>query len=163
MFTRALTRLNKGIDRYAGRGAGEKIFSGVEGALAGEAFGYIHGRYREKAAVKILGRTIPINLLAGIAGKAAAVAGAAMSRGEPAWIHHVNAIGDAGLTTYFFADGVARGTKKAGRKIYLLDQGAAAPANLGGLRQTDVVGEIPPAVGGAFLDLEELQQLARKR
>ena len=168
MFASTLNKLKSGsktLDLHHGKGiVAEAIDTGI-GIAASEAFGYIHGYYREKAALTILGTEIPVNLAVGVAGKGVAVV-AAMLGHDPKvagvdGLSALDAVATAGLNSYFFADGVMRGTKHAGRKIYILEAGGVAPALNSSLKETDVVGEIPTATGGAFFSDSELRGMVK--
>lgn len=136
-----------------------------EAAVYGGAsyiFGQIHGRYREKAAVKIAGYEVPVSILAGVACKAASMA--VPANAKLAGVHigaQLNNVGNAGVGAFFHGMGVGHGMKASGRKLYILESGKAAPAALGDLKQTDVVGSLPPAPKGAYLSTEDLRGLAR--
>ena len=169
MFSSTLARMHRGsksMSIHHGPGlVGEAVDTAI-GIGASEAFGYIHGKYREKAAVSVLGTEIPANLAVGVAGKVAVVVAAMMGKDYKVKGHSalsaVDTVATAGLNSYFFADGVMRGTRSAGRKIYILESGGVAPALNASLKETDVVGEVPTARGGAYLNEEELQGIGRR-
>lgn len=168
-FTRALSNFNHGVGfaapvaKYTTPGtAVGSVVHGLESYGAGRLFGYVHGMYREKASLW----GVPANLLAGIGLKVAAIGAALVTdrlsptAREPWWASHLETIGNAGIAAFGFAQGVADGTKSSGRKIIILPKGAAAPTLPAG-SVTDVVGEIPPAAPGRYLDLDQLQTAAR--
>lgn len=120
-------------------------------------FGFLRGYYREKAAVK----GIPVDVLAGgvLAGLGTFLA--LRSGGKSDLAPHLNALGDAGVMSFFSAWGNGLGTKACGRRLWLQEPGAPAPAPMPGLRE--VVGDLPPAVGDAFLTADEIAQYAAPR
>lgn len=121
------------------------------------AFGFVKNYYREKAMVK----GIPADLLAGGLLTLGAVAMEMFSHGRSKAACHLNAIGDAGVMSFFNSMGAAYGTKMSGRKVYVLAPGAAAPAALP--PGMTAVGAIPQAVGGAYLTAEEIARHAGSR
>lgn len=145
----------KHVHIHSGPGLGAEIVGTGVYVAASEIFGYVHGRYRDKA--EVMG--VPANLLVGVLGKLSAIALYAQGGKLRNKAHYLNNIANAGIGSYVFADGVARGTRAAGRKIYVLESGGTPPSLGRGLTQTDVVGEIPQAMGGAYLSREELESL----
>jgi hypothetical protein len=118
-------------------------------------FGFVKGYYREKAAFK----GVPVDALVGGLALVGAVVAETMSSGRSNLAPHLNALGDAGLQSYLNSIGASLGAKKSGRKVYVLDAGAKAPAAL------------PPgmtAVGasdglGAWLSPEEVSNYSAQR
>lgn len=165
MFGKALSYMHKHTSGIVKKkpydSVGANLLHTAEVAAAAEGFGYLHGRYREEASIK----GVPLNLVAGLGLKAVVLGAGLLSRGSemPGWASHVDAVALAGLGSYMFADGVARGTKAAGRSIFILESGAARPKDMGGLKQTDVVGALPQAVGGAYLSADDLRAARRQK
>ena len=158
LFTSALQRYRRAdmhhIDAHPVRGIFAEGVHTAEELGAGYVLGQIHGRYREKAEI----RGVPITAAVGFGAKAAALLGSWLGFGG---MSHLNAIGSAGLTTWLFSKGVSHGTEAAGRKVYVLDKGAAVPAGLPA--PTTVLDDLPPAAPGSFLNRAQLLHLARQR
>lgn len=154
-----------GLGRVMGHGLLSEAFHSGLGIAASGGLGYLHGKYREKASVKlpVANIEVPANLAVGVVGKLVAVGMSAHSRGRSKAAVILNTVANAGLYSHFYSLGVAKGTKDSGRKVYILESSGKAPASLGDLRQTEVVGDIPPAVGGRILSDEELAEMARSR
>lgn len=126
----------------------------VERYGASVAYGFVQNYYREKAMVK----GVPLDILVG-GGLTLLGAGLEIfSRGRSALAPHLNAIGDAGVQAYFLKLGAVWGTKASGRKAYILEKGATAPA-LPGLTQVG----LEPAVGGAVLDEASIARYCESR
>ena len=171
MFKTALSKVSSGVKRIPsgvknidlGHKSGilHETAQTVVAIAAGEGFGYVHGLYREKAALNIMGKEIPANLLVGAGAKLLAILGTAVAGpgGKVGKVApYLNTVADVGIATYFFADGVSRGTKESGRKLYILEKGATAPALPAGMAQTDVVGAT--VGGGAYLNKDQLKHLS---
>lgn len=123
------------------------------GSAAG--FGYIKGRYRERATVK--GQ--PLELVAGGGALALALVDELFLKGK--FAPHLNRVADAGLSAYINTRMTALGMKHAGRKIFISQPGAN-PALPAGLQQVDVLGELD-AMGGAYLSDSEVNRFANAR
>lgn len=139
------------------RGVAGYLVDKGERYAAAAGFGYLKGAYREKASV----RGLPVDLLSGAALTLLAVGLEVWSGGRSALAPHMNAVGDAGLMSYFGSLGAAYGVKTSGRKVYVLDKGAKPPASLPP-GMTAVAG-IPQAVGGAYLSPEEVAAFTSQR
>lgn len=127
----------------------------VERYGASAVFGFLKG-----SGKRYLYKNIPMD--AGVGGLLTLL-GAYLqikSHGRSAIAPHLNAVGDAGVMSYFNSMGAAWGAKKSGRKVYVLEAGAKAPA---GLKPVDVMGEIPQMVSGAFLSADEIANFAGQR
>lgn len=156
MFDKALFQVSRAV--RSPFGVGHAVVEGVESYATGRILGEIQGRYREKAHLPYTELT-PAEYV-GIGGKVAALGLLMFTRSDVAAMH-VNTVADAALACAGFSHGIGNGTKASGRKVYILE--GAAPATLpAGMKQTDVVGAIPQAVGGAFMDANALSNLARR-
>jgi hypothetical protein len=143
-----------------------KLGSGATGYLVdkGEryagaaAFGFIKGYYREKAMV----RGVPVDVLAGLGLTLGALLLNMTSRGMSGLAPHLNAVGDAGIMSYFGSMGASYGARKSGRTVYVLNPGAKVPAIPPGLT---AVGALPQAVAGAgaFLSPEQIAHYSAQR
>jgi hypothetical protein len=123
------------------------------------AFGYIKGYYRERAQL----RGIPIELAAGVAGLAGSALFSLFSSGRSDVAPHFERIGDAGMQGYLNSVATSWGTTKSGRQVMVLDQGAGARAQIPGKVKQSVVGDIPPAMGGAYLTPDQIANFAARR
>lgn len=123
------------------------------GAAAG--FGYIKGRYRERATFK--GQ--PLELVAGGGALGLAIIDALFLKGK--FAPHLNRVADAGLSAYINTRMTALGMKHAGRKIFISQPGAN-PQLPAGLQQVDVLGELD-AMGGAYLSDAEANRFSNAR
>jgi hypothetical protein len=157
----ALAKFKK-IPNAIGRlGAGQKASFGsvvvdkAERYGAAAAFGYVKGRYREKATVK--GQ--PIDLVAGLGALGLGILDEVFLGGH--FAPHLNRIGDAGLSSYINSRATFLGHKAAGRKVYVSQPGAN-PALPAGLQQVDVLGELD-SMGGAYLSDAQVQRFAQAR
>jgi hypothetical protein len=129
----------------------------AEKYAAAYGFGFVKGYYRERAAF----RGVPADLLAGIAGVAGAAVLEVMSGGRSAIAPHLSAIGDAGVMSYLGSMGASMGAKRSGRQVYVLNAGAARPAALpAGM---SAIGELPQAVGGAYLSADDIARFSNQR
>lgn len=153
-----LAKIKGGLSKVDdGRGLTGMLVEKGERYGSSFAFGFIKGYYREKAMIK----GMPVDLLAGAGMTLAACVLEAYSGGRSKIAPHLHAIGDAGMMSYINSVGVSMGTKQSGRKIYLLEKGAAAPA---GIKEAEhILGELPPAVGGPFLSADEIAKFASPR
>lgn len=127
----------------------------VERYGAAAAFGYVKGKYRERATVK--GQ--PLELVAGGAALGLALVDEIFLKGK--FAPHLNRFADAGLSAYINTRMTALGMKHAGRKVYISQPGAN-PALPAGLQQVDVLGELD-AMGGAYLSDAEANRFANAR
>jgi hypothetical protein len=129
----------------------------AEKYAAAYAFGFVKGYYRERASY----RGVPADLIAGIAGVAGAAVLEVMSSGRSNLAPHLSAIGDAGVMSYLGSMGASMGAKRSGRQVYVLNAGAARPGALpAGLT---AVGELPQAVGGAYLSADDIARFSAQR
>lgn len=136
--------------------AANLVTEGAEYAGASYLFGRIHGTYRDKATIG----KIPVNLFVGTFGKLGAVIINALTGGQ--YGHALNVTANAGLGSYFHAMGVHHGTVKSGRKVFVLPPGASTPAGLPAGTET-VLGDIPQAPRGRFLNRDQILDLAAQR
>lgn len=136
-------------------GLGEFAIDKVERYGAAAAFGYIKGKYRERATVK--GQ--PLELVAGGAFLGLALIDELFLSGK--FAPHLNRGADAGLSAYINTRMTALGMKHAGRKIFISQPGAN-PALPAGLQQVDVLGELD-SMGGAYLSDSEVNRFANAR
>lgn len=129
----------------------------AEKYAAAYGFGFVKGYYRERASF----RGVPADLLAGIAGVAGAAVLEVMSNGKSNIAPHLSAVGDAGIMSYLGSMGASMGAKKSGRQVYVLNSGAAKPAQIpAGM---SAVGELPQAVGGAYLSADDIARFSAQR
>jgi hypothetical protein len=153
--------VRQGSSLHSGRSLAALAVDKGEKYAAAAAFGFLKGYYREKAM--FLGQ--PVDLLAGLG---LTVAGAVVnmySEGRSNIAPHLERIGDAGMMSYFNSMGAAYGNKAAGRVVSVSPAGAMLPRGatpvLGEL--PSVIGEIPPAVAGAYLTADEIARFANVR
>lgn len=120
-------------------------------------FGFLKGYYREKAMIK----GIPVDALAGGALLIGGAVLAMVSKGRSGLLPHMNALGDAGVSSWLNSIGAAWGAKKSGRQVYVLNKGATAPAALpAGMT---AVGEIPQAAMGSVLSPADIANYTESR
>lgn len=131
----------------SGFGVLPKVVESVEYGAASYGFGYLQSRYRSS----VMG--VPVELLAGVAGKALVLVGGEMMGLLPAVMPHVDVVANAGIGAYFHTLGVGHGAKAAAA----LPAGKAPTKALG----TTVLGAIPKAPHGDFLSASELAEMAR--
>lgn len=140
----------KGIPRNlptgiaAGSGIKPFLYDKGERAIMAGALGAVKGYYYDRAVFKGIG----IEAWLGAAG----YLGAAFLGGNVG--KHLERLGDTGMTAYLYSRSAAWGAEKAGR-------GAAVTQLTAGKKQ--VVGVIPPRVGGAFLTPDEMVNFANAR
>lgn len=162
-FSAALTKMHRSVTHLARTGGiGGEMINGVESYAYGRGLGYLHGKYRDQTSIK----GVPMELYGGIAAKALSIAATLMSHGRGAGGFlgdRLSTAGTVALGAYGYLHGVEDGTKASGRKVFILEAGAAAPKEMGGLKQTDMLGAIDPAVGGAVLSTEGLIDFVRQR
>lgn len=124
---------------------------------AGYGLGYLQGRYRERSMVM----GVPVDLLAGVAGKGLAIAATAFGGSKGAKLApHLNNIGVAGLVSYAHTHGVGAGSKKAGVKRLLVQEKDMDKVRKV-LPDATVLGAIPQAPHGDMLSSRDLESLAR--
>ena len=128
----------------AGSGIKPFLYDKGERAVMAAGLGAIKGYYYDRAVFKGIG----IEAWLGAAG----YLGAAFLGGSVG--KHLERLGDTGMTAYLYSRGAAWGAEKAGR-------GAAVTQLNAGKKQ--VVGVIPPRVGGAFLTPDEMVNYANAR
>ncbi len=116
------------------------------------AFGFIHGMYKEKAEIK----GIPVDILAGILLKGSAIALDMYGHGRSKAAPHLNALGDAGIGSFFHSLGTGLGHHMSG------DQAPAQAALPAAKKPATISGAIPPAPVGDFLNTQNLADLARR-
>ncbi len=121
---------------------------------ASYGFGYLQGRYREKASV--LGA--PADLVAGVAAKVVSLGLSLWGKGEML-SPHVNVLGNAGLAAYFHTHGVGAGSQKAGIKRILVHESDVAKVKKV-LPDATVLGAIGKAPHGDMLTPDMIQSLA---
>jgi len=136
-------------------GVGHFVIDKGERYLSAGAFGYIKGRYREKATVK--GQ--PIDLVVGGGALGLALIDEMFFGGH--FAPHLNRISDSGLSSYINSRATYLGNKAAGRKLYVSEAGAN-PQIPAGIKQVDVLGDMD-AMGGVFLSDAQVQQFAKAR
>lgn len=119
----------------------------VEYAGASAAFGYIQSRYRSQ----VMG--VPVELAAGVVGKAVVLFGGEAMGLLPSVMPHVDVISNAALGAWAHTLGVGYGAKQ----VAALPPGKAPTKELG----TTVLGAIPKAPRGDFLSAAELAEMAR--
>lgn len=150
---------SQALDR--GHGLVNTLVNKGERYGAALGFGFLKGYYREKM---LIGGKVPADLAVGVV---ATLAGAGLdifTMGRSGLSSHLHAVGDTGVQSYLNSIGAAWGAKKSGRTVYVLDEGAKAPAQLpAGMAATQVVGAIPQAVGGAYLSPEEIAHFSVQR
>lgn len=161
-----LTRIKSGLPHLHDHPVTQKHTSSVAMSALGFAvekaerygaaygFGYIKGRYRERAMIG----GYPVDVVAG-AGLTLLSAGLQIaSKGSSKLAPHLEAIGDSGVTSYFNSLGAAAGARAGGRTTYVQKYGApplkVVPPGLE--IPPDAVGAIPPAAAGAYLTPDEL-------
>lgn len=126
-------------------------------AAASYGFGYVQGRYREKAS--LFG--IPADLFAGVV-----LSGGALVAGDllgyiPEGINPiVAAVGHAGLGAWAHTHGAGAGAEKSGVRRLLIQEKDVAKAKAA-LPDAQFLGDIPKAGPGDFLSARELANLAR--
>ena len=160
-----LARMKMGSQFMSGRhsrGVTGTLVNKGERYASSAAFGFIKGYYRERS---LIGGVIPVDLLAGAVCTLASAGLEIWSQGQSNIAPHLGAIGDSGMTSYFNSLGAAWGAKMSKRTVYVLNEGAAAPAALAGMQTppASVLGELPQAVGGAYLSAEEIAHFASQR
>lgn len=138
----------------SGFGVLPKVVESVEYGAASYGFGYLQSRYR----ASVMG--VPVELLAGVAGKALVLGGEMMGLPSSKFgkvlsvaMPHVDVVANAGIGAYFHTLGVGHGAKAAAA----LPAGKAPTKALG----TTVLGAIPKAPHGDFLSAAELAEMAR--
>lgn len=155
-----LSNLKTHLPHVADRkGLGGYAVDKVERYGASLGFGFLKGYYREKASIK----GVPVEAIVGGGAVLGSVILEIMSGGRSSLAPHLNAIGDAGLQSYLNSIGASMGAKKSGRKVYVLDAGAAAPKTLP--PGMVAVGALPQAVAGAgqYLTQEQIARYADQR
>lgn len=147
------------LDRlHKGRGVMPHLVETVEYAGAAYGFGYLQNRYREKASV--LG--MPVDLLAGVVLKGAALSSELLGKGASGWMTSLaNNVGNAGVGAFFHTMGAGHGAHAAGVKRMLLTSAADVAKAKAALPGATILGEIPKAPHGDFLSAAELAELAR--
>jgi hypothetical protein len=151
--TRVLER-GDGIVPMVGNKLARAAYSG--------GFGYIKGRYREQASVM----GVPADLLVGVLATAAGAVATISGGGQSSLGHQLDMLGDAGIMSFTNSIGAYYGAKASGRQVLVLNPGTSAPAALpAGYSQPgmSVLGDIPPAVGGAYLTAEEIAHYTAQR
>jgi hypothetical protein len=124
-------------------------------------FGYIKGRYRERA----MWRGCGIDLWAGGLLTLTSAWLEIASSGRSLLAPHLIAVGDAGVQSFFNSIGAAHGGKASGRPVYAMNEGApkvAIPAGMSQVPDT-VLGAIGPMPQGAYLSAEELANASAPR
>lgn len=152
----------KAIPRHLPTGTGPRNFTGFlvdkgERYGAAAAFGFAKGYYGERFLFK--GHGLDLWLGAGLTLAAAGLQ--AFSGGRSQLADHVERVGDAGMMSALGSLGAAFGAKKSGRQVAVISPGQnALPASR---VSGDVVGAIPPAVGGAYLSADDIARFASRR
>lgn len=161
MFQNALDKMHRGSKSLANREKTGKaavlpaLVQTTEYGLASLGFGYVHGKYQDKA--KVMG--IPVDVLSGsflkVAGVALDLVG---GKSVAAYTPHLHVVADAGIGSFFHTVGVGLGAKssKAQQRV-LLPAGMAVPAG------AIVLGAIPQAPEGDVLNKQDLAALSRMR
>ena len=135
----------------------------VSGALTGMAlygaasygFGYAKTRWHNKA--QVMG--VPVDILAGVVLKGAALAGMFMGKAE-GLVPHLDTLGNAGIGAFLHTYGAAHGAAASGMRRLLIPASDVQKAKAA-LPNATVLGEIPKAPPGDFLSTAELQAMAR--
>jgi hypothetical protein len=137
------------------KGLGSSVVEAVEYGAVSYGLGYVQSRYREKASLFGL----PVDLLTGVAAKAASIAGHVWGVGR-ALAPYTNVVGNAGIAAFCHTLGTGHGGDKAGITRLLINKSDVAKAKAA-LPGATILGEIPRAPHGAFLSSAELAELAR--
>ena len=147
------------IDNRRGGLSGLVIDKGERYAAAA-AFGAIKGYYRERAQFSIAGHSIPVDAAAGVGLTLIASVLQVWSGGRSKAACHLNAVGDAGVMSWLGSMGAAWGTQKAGRHVYVTDAGSNPKIPAG---MKEIVGALPQAVGGTYLNADEIAAYSAQR
>ena len=123
---------------------------------AAAAYGAAKGYYGERFLFKGHG----LDLWTGGALTALSAVLNAMSNGNSSLADHAERIGDAGMMSAIGSLAASWGMKKAGRAVAGLTPGKNAKGLPG---KQSVVGEIPAAVGGAYLTADEIARFSQRR
>lgn len=130
------------LSKLKSPGVVEKAVEAVEYGAASYGFGYLQSRYRSQ----VLG--VPVELAAGVLGKAVVLVGGEVMGLLPGPMKHVDVVANAAIGCYFHTLGVGHGAK-------------ASAGALPGKKGTTVLGAIPKAPHGDFLSARELAEMAR--
>ncbi len=120
--------------------------------------GYLKGFYRERFMLKGYGGDLWVGAAATLAGFMTNVVSAGRSPVAP----HLERLGDAGMQSFLNGLGITWGAQKAGRDVVSLPpkMKAGAPPRVQGV---DVLGMIPPAMGGVYLTADEVAHFSGRR
>lgn len=129
------------------KSAVSNVMHTAEYAGASWGFGYLQSRYRSQ----VMG--VPIELAAGVVGKALVLFGGEAMGLLPQVMPHVDVVSNAALGAWAHTLGVGYGARQAAS----LPPGKAPTKALG----TTVLGAIPKAPHGDFLSASELAEMAR--
>jgi hypothetical protein len=125
--------------------------------VASWGFGALKGYYGERFGW----RGYAGDLLIGSGALAASVLLRMVSNGNSPAAAHLERVGDAGLQSYLNSMGAHWGMTKAGRSV------AMAPPAGGGKKRTaltgDILGMIPPAMGGSYLNADDIARYSSVR
>ncbi len=120
-------------------------------------FSYLAGRVNTQYGERAKWRGHDLTYVAGVAGKALAVAADVFGFGD-GWSHHANTASNALLGAHFCAKGAEDGLAAASPSKQIA--AASAPAIPAG-KKTTALGAIPPAPQpGKFLDLNKVAAIA---
>ncbi len=126
-------------------GAVHEVVETVEYAAASWGFGYLQGRFRERASIG----PVPADLGVGLGLKILALAGNILGKGGKV-LPHMHLIGNAGIGAYMHTHGVGAGSQKSGVKRLLVNAADVAKVQKI-LPDVTVLGAIPKAPPGDFL------------
>jgi hypothetical protein len=149
------------FDRSHEAGTVRKSLTGVlvdkgERYGAAWAFGALKGYYADRFMYRGMG----YDFWAGIAGLATATLLQTVAGGNSKVALHLERLGDAGLSSYLNSMGAHWGMTKAGRDAKLLPpSGGKKPPAIRG----DILGMIPPAMGGSYLNADDIARYSSAR
>jgi hypothetical protein len=152
----------KKIPSHLPHGTEKRSFTGFlidkgERYGAAAAYGAAKGYYGERFLWKGHG----LDLWTGAALTLGSAVLNAMSNGNSKIADHAERIGDAGMMSAIGSLAASWGMNKAGRSVAVLAPGKNAKGLPAGKQA--VVGEIPAAVGGAYLTADEIARFAQRR
>ena len=128
----------------------------AEYGLASYGFGYVQNRFRERASVM----GVPLDLLVGVAGKAASIFGGEVYGMAPGLMPHIDNVANAGIGAYFHTLGAGHGARAAGVKRLLIRE-SDVPKARKALPDATILGDLPRAPRGDFLSPAELMEMAK--
>ncbi len=146
-----------GTSGINGRGALGFVVDKGERYAAAFGYGYMKGKLHEKFMWKGMG----LDLVTGVALVASSVVANVASGGRSHLAAHLERVGDAGVSSYLNSIGASMGAQSAGRSVMVLDSGKTPGKTA--IKGHSIVGEIPPAMGGAYLTADELNHFSARR